>query len=132
MTEIQESERNSDVKDSSSPIDSDIIRELRSLRDETRPTFLTDLIDTFLNAGANGVADLREAHSTGNAAFLRRIAHTLTGSSGSLGALHMSKLCAELESLAQQGQVSEAGPLVKEVEGEFARVRSALLEERSR
>jgi HPt (histidine-containing phosphotransfer) domain-containing protein len=59
-------------------------------------------------------------------------AHTLKSSSASMGALTLSTLCAELESISQLGTLEGTSQKVTCVEEEYERVKLALTVERER
>lgn len=114
------------------PLDAHVIGELRALQDGGSPGLLAELIDLFLKQGEEKLAELRQALGSRNSAVLGRIAHTLKGSAGSLGAMHLSGLCRALETALRGDAWPETELRVSEVEAEFARVRTALGEERKR
>jgi len=68
---------------------------------ELDPTGENRLLERVLQAFQTSVARLRPqaeaAHATGDRAGLRLVAHTLKSSSASIGALHLSQLCAQIE-----------------------------------
>ncbi len=114
------------------PLDSSVIEGLRRLGGENRPSPLRALIGLFLTETPRTLAALRQAVAEGNAKNLRKAAHTLKSSSGSLGARRMHVLCARLEALASSGTVVGASELLEELERDFDRVRLALETERQK
>jgi signal transduction histidine kinase/HPt (histidine-containing phosphotransfer) domain-containing protein len=58
---------------------------------------LDKILDLFRDDSLRKIADIREAIGTGDLALLSRTAHSLKGSSSSLGAARLSALCASLE-----------------------------------
>jgi two-component system, sensor histidine kinase and response regulator len=64
-----------------------------------------------------------------NASAVKRVAHTLKGSSASLGARLMPPICEELEALGQSGDLVRAPDLLTRLEAEFGHVRDALTTE---
>jgi HPt (histidine-containing phosphotransfer) domain-containing protein len=60
-------------------------------------------------------------------------AHSLKGSCGSLGAMHMADLCGTLEALGRAGVCTRAEPeqIQRELEAQFDLVREALNRERA-
>jgi HPt (histidine-containing phosphotransfer) domain-containing protein len=69
-------------------------------------------MDLFLRTLPVQLAALRDAIECGDANMLRRGAHKLRGSSGTIGAMRVSGLCARLEN----GGVADALPLLEELE----------------
>jgi PAS domain S-box-containing protein len=99
------------------------------------PTFVADLVDTFLREAPELLAGLKSARQSGAADELRRGAHTLKSNARTFGAARLANLCQELESTAKRDVVSEAAGLVTNIEDEYGRVASALAaarEERQR
>ncbi|MCR4408183.1 MAG: Hpt domain-containing protein, partial [Anaerolineae bacterium] len=86
----------------------------------------TELITLFLEETHDLLAKLREAVVQGDAERLRRVAHTLKGSSATLGAMTLSDLCKELEIMGRQGVLEGAADKVAQVEAEYERVKLAL------
>ncbi len=72
---------------------------------------------------------LREAVEAGDARSLERVAHTLKGSCGSMGATRMAAIGAELMDAARSVELSAAPRLLFVLEEEFGRVCAALEEE---
>ena len=57
---------------------------------------------------------------------MERVAHTLKGSSGNMGAARMSAICAELQEVGGSGDLTRAPELLRGLEEEYGRVRPAL------
>ena len=68
---------------------------------------------------------MREAVARADAAELRHAAHSLKGSSASLGAKHLSALSAAVEKAAKAGSLVETGQ-IDQIENEFHRVLRAV------
>jgi two-component system sensor histidine kinase/response regulator len=90
------------------------------------PSFLTDLIATFLEESPALVATLRRAAEGGDLDALRRSAHSLKSNSAEFGATTLSDLSRQLEELARNHALEGAMELVVSAEKEYPRVRSAL------
>jgi HPt (histidine-containing phosphotransfer) domain-containing protein len=86
----------------------------------------------FLDDSSSRLAALREAVEGGDAKSVERIAHTLKGSSGNMGAKRMAKICAELQNDGTSGDLRRAAELLGRLEEEFGRVRPALETEAAR
>jgi len=101
----------------------------RQLLDElcaVTPGGFKELIRFFVTITPSKIAAIREAAAAGDAEGLRRTAHSLAGSSGTIGALRLWKLCHEIEQLAIKGRIATAQPLVTRLDPEFADVHGAL------
>jgi HPt (histidine-containing phosphotransfer) domain-containing protein len=80
----------------------------------------------FFDDATSRLGELREAVGAGDAAGVERVAHTLKGSSGNMGAARMSAICAELQEVGASGDIERAPGLLGELEEEYGRVRPAL------
>lgn len=89
--------------------------------------FLAEMIDTFLADGQTLLAEMKTAAAAaGDAAALRRAAHTLKSNSRTFGATALGDLCQEIEERAAAGNVDDAGELVGRVESDYPAVVAAL------
>lgn len=113
-------------------IDPQVMAELRALEAGGSPTFLSELIDIFLKEQAQHLSRLRQAFDARNAAVLERVAHTMKGSCGNLGARELSRVCAELQGVAKTGDWPRAEALVVRIEKDAVAVESELRAEKSR
>lgn len=107
----------------STVIDWAVLDDLRALQDEGEPDFAQEMINLFLESAPLLIEALRGAIDAGDAAQLQRNAHTLKGSSASLGARRVSAVCLELEKLGRAGELAGASKWLAELEHEFNRVR---------
>jgi DNA-binding response OmpR family regulator len=81
-----------------------------------------DLMGTFLREAPRLLADLRSgSHEDG-----RRAAHTLRANATILGAAKFGRMSGELEELAGEDRLEEAGSRVAHTEAEYARLDNAL------
>lgn len=95
--------------------------------------FVDELVDTYLEDGAQQVALLRDAAAGGDGAeALVRPAHSLKSSSLNVGALALGELCRTLEEAARRGDVSHPAEWVERVASAFDDARRELLAERAR
>jgi two-component system, sensor histidine kinase and response regulator len=113
------------------PLDRGGLADLRDLQEEGEPDLLKELMELFLADVPLQLALLRKAVEAGDVPSVERVAHTLKGSCGNMGARSMEALCAELEESARSGELGTAPGLISSLEVEFGRARSAL-EEASR
>jgi HPt (histidine-containing phosphotransfer) domain-containing protein len=113
-------------------INSKVIEDLRALQTDGSPTFLTELIDIFLREMTQNLERLRRSLEGRDGPTLERVAHTLKGSCGNLGADSMSKMCAQLQSVARSANWPLAQDLVAAVAREASKVELELRAERGR
>lgn len=107
--------------DPAPPVDSAALDELRQYG-EADPSIVDELVTMFLDGAEQHLASMQEAMRGGDTDSLARVAHTLKGSAGTLGARPLAGLCAELESGARAGQLPPDSSLTA-VEREIRRVR---------
>jgi two-component system, sensor histidine kinase and response regulator len=106
-----------------SVLDPEVLANLRDLGDAE---LLAELAGMFFDDASSRLEELRGAIGAGDAAGVERVAHTLKGSSGNMGATRMSAICAELQDVGGSGDLSRAAGLLEGLEEEFGRVRPAL------
>lgn len=113
-------------------IDPKVMQELRDLQAAGAPGFLVELIDIFLKEQVQHLARLRKAFQDRDAAMLERVAHTMKGSCGNLGARELSKVCAELQGVARSADWERAGAMVTRIEQDAVTVETELRAEKTR
>jgi len=86
------------VEDEPSAVDRDVLDDLERAVGDDR-AFLRDVIDTFLDEAPRMVATIREGIATGDVESTSRAAHTLKSNAATLGALGLSAMARELETL---------------------------------
>ncbi|SCX95448.1 PAS domain S-box-containing protein [Nitrosospira sp. Nl5] len=108
----------------SSSLNAEVVARLRTLGKETaEPTLMSRIFATFLKEGAERIVVLRNAASEGDAGLLGKTAHAFRGACGSVGAQHLADIAQQLEALDKTRSVTEAAALIKQIEGEFERVK---------
>jgi len=88
--------------------------------------FLKEMVETFLADAPGMLAEMHQSLEQGDAATLRRIAHSLKSNSADFGAKELSDLCRELEMMGKAGTLDGAGEGLASIEAEWIRVRAAL------
>ena len=86
------------------------------------------IIELYLGDAPARLAELRRALSAGDARAMEEAAHSIKGSSATLGALELAELCQELERIASRAMPSRAQARLDELEAEYARVEKAMRE----
>jgi CheY-like chemotaxis protein/HPt (histidine-containing phosphotransfer) domain-containing protein len=116
-----------------SAIDSKVFDDLRDPRAGIGGNdFATSLIELYLVESASRMTALKEAAAQRDWPLVKFIAHSLKGSSSSVGANGLADICGELEKRARQTSVDGTPELVRALEDEFTRVRDALRIEQGR
>ena len=90
------------------------------------PTLVGDLVALFQRNAPRRLDEIRGAFAAGDAPSLERAAHTLKSNCSVFGARGMAACCARLEDAAGRAGFGEAGALLAQLEGEFARVLEAV------
>jgi PAS domain S-box-containing protein len=99
---------------------------LQALCDEADNDVLIELVNCYLNETPKLLKAIQGAIAKQDAIALRHASHTLKSSSATLGAIHLPKLCAELEKLADQGEIANLETQIAQLTAEYKRVAAAL------
>jgi signal transduction histidine kinase/CheY-like chemotaxis protein len=108
------------------PVDLKVLNMLWQFQGENKPNILVELIEIFLSSSSQRITALREALTNSDVGEFERIAHSLRGSSSTLGARQMSALCDELEQKGSKGSLQDAELVLNQLDHEFGRVRQIL------
>ena len=84
------------------------------------------MIDKFEINAEKLIIEMHEAYANKDMETLRRGAHTLKGSSGTLGAKKLQKTCAELESSAKQGEIPRLEEQLADIEADYQEFKQHL------
>ena len=113
-------------------IDPQVMAELRALQDGGSSTFLAELIDIFLKELGQHLVRLDKALSDQDGVALERVAHTMKGSCGNLGARELSRVCAELQGVAKAADWPNVSELVARIQRDAVEVVAELKAEKTR
>ena len=87
-------------------LDADALQRLRDLDPNGKNRLLERVLVAFETSAARLSKQLLEAREGGDVEGVRLVAHTLKSSSASIGALELSRLCAEIETQVRTGLLS--------------------------
>lgn len=107
-------------------LDVRMIEQLTEIAADDNPGFLGEMIDAFDATATDTARLLHDALRRGDAHALERAAHSLKGSSGSLGAARVAALCQRLQEIGRAGMIDGAEPLVDELDHELGEAKAAL------
>jgi HPt (histidine-containing phosphotransfer) domain-containing protein len=107
-------------------LDPQVLGQIERLGDVTGVDLVGQLAVVFLDDARFRVLELQDAMMNDDAEAFARSAHELIGSSATLGATGIVRLCAVLESRSQNISAMVNLGLVKAIEDEIDRVQSAL------
>ena len=110
-------------------IDVTLLRGLASAQADGEPDLIVDVIDLYVKDAPRRLANMSTFLADGDLHSLSREAHCLKGSSATLGALVMTKLCQAVENFVRDRPWEIARPL-SDLHPEFLRVLEALSAER--
>jgi two-component system, sensor histidine kinase and response regulator len=107
-------------------LDPRVVARLERLGATAGEDLLGQLAALFLADAEIRIRELRLALAVGDATAVVRSAHSLTGSSGNLGATELSRLCGVLAADGPAADLVGRSALVDGIEAELRRVRAAL------
>jgi HPt (histidine-containing phosphotransfer) domain-containing protein len=90
------------------------------------PDFFAEMIDVFLADAADLLSAMDAALAGGDAAALRRAAHSLKSNAATCGATGLTALARQLEEVGKTAELDDAAPLLAAACAEFAPVANAL------
>ncbi len=90
------------------------------------PEFVGVLLETFADEAPAALAELRAGLDSGDAEAVRRAAHTLKSNAATFGATELAELCAEVESRARDGDLTDGDAGLDRIEGAYAVVKTQL------
>ena len=93
-----------------SALDAEALARLRELDPQGRNQLIQRVLSAFRSSVARLQPQLDAARASGDLQTLRLVAHTLKSSSGSIGALRLSQLCAQTEAAIRQGGGEDLNP----------------------
>lgn len=103
-------------------IDPAVIETLREVMEDN----FTLLLETYLADASERIEKLKPLQLSADADAIRKLAHSLKGSSSNLGALHLAELCLRLEEKGRTGNLQGIELDVAAIKTEFTRVNSVL------
>ena len=107
------------------PLDMATLDGMRELGGDD-PSFLSEVIQQFLQDGSRHLDAIRQAIGNGDAESLMKAAHAFKGSCGIMGANALAKHCFSLEQKGREGQAENLEDVLRELESEYSRVQVAL------
>lgn len=113
-------------------IDKTVLAALDEAQEEGEPDLIVELIDLYLNDAPQRVEAIRMAAAKSDGTLLKHAAHTLKGSSGSVGVRQVAEICKMFEQSDCTGSAARVEVLLQLLDREFAIAHKALLAERQR
>ena len=107
-------------------LDHKTLNAIRALQRDGAPSILNKVVGLYLGSAPELIRQMNAAAERNDAPALQKAAHSLKSSSANVGALHLSALCKELETMGRANSTDGAAQKAKAVETEFKRVEQAL------
>ena len=86
--------------------------------------FFSDLFKTYYEDNSTRMDELQSKMNTNDAEAIEKIAHSIKGASGNIGADAMKEFAAELEKMGRESQLNEAPSIIESMTNEFEKIRS--------
>lgn len=107
-------------------IDENAFSKLLEMIGEDSYELLIDIINSYLEDGETLIQELEEGIKNRDLQQIYHSSHTLKSSSATLGALKLSKLCANLEAKGRNGNIEGITELLSQLQSEYQRVDQML------
>ena len=120
-------EKSNTMAPANQPIDLRVLMDLGIGDDEEASDLITELINLYLENAEKEVKAIQVAAREHNEGSIKERAHALKGSSATIGACRIARLCERLEAQNANGSLDL---LVNELESELASARTVLLADR--
>jgi len=100
--------------------------EALSILKEATEEIFPEIIAIFLKDTPNRLNSLSEASTNNDVTAVKEESHCLKGSSSNVGAVKLSKICEEIETLSKSGSIANQKELIQYALDEFEHVKSEL------
>ena len=107
-------------------LDAEALQRLRDLDPSGKSRLVERVLSAFESSAARLSQQMSEARSRDDMAGIRLVVHTLKSSSASIGALRLSRLCAEIETSLREQSFAGLGARLDSMNGELAAVLQAV------
>jgi PAS domain S-box-containing protein len=107
-------------------LDAQALERLRELDPNGENHLMERVVSAFDSSIGRLMPQLEDALNTGELGGIRHVAHTLKSSSASIGAMKLSRMCADLETRARNEQPEGMAERIAELQSEVEIVRVAL------
>ena len=112
-------------------LDVETLRAFEKVKSEDGSDFVVELIDLYLEGAPRRIQAIRKAAAEKEWTALKHTAHTLKGSSSTLGLRTVAKACGELENVTSSTSTVVVEGLVQTLESRSSKAREALVAERN-
>ena len=112
-------------------LDFEVLRAFEKLKSDDGSDILIELIDLYIHSSSERIVTMLKAAAEGDWALLKDAAHTLKGSSSTLGLRQIATICQDLED-ASLRPGDDVRALMSLLESKFVEVKPVLIQERER
>ena len=110
-------------------IDRQVLEQLRKVITNGKPELLTRVVKLYLTESPKLIQRLKQAAGAADAPAIANSAHSLKSSSANVGAMALSRYCADIEASARRADTEEARRILARIESEHDSVQNALAAE---
>jgi PAS domain S-box-containing protein len=107
-------------------LDRQVLDELSRALANGKPDLVASLMNLYLAESPKLMLDLKRAAGAGDAPKMAHVAHSLKSCSANVGAMALSRYCADIEASAKRADTEEACRILAKVEVEHGSVQAAL------
>jgi HPt (histidine-containing phosphotransfer) domain-containing protein len=107
-------------------LDAASLGRLRELDPKGENHLIERVVKAFDGSVARLLSQLHDAHRSSDLNGVRHVAHTLKSSSASIGALKLSQICAEIETMVRLEKTEGLDGRLDEMSSEIVKVQAAL------
>jgi two-component system sensor histidine kinase BarA len=108
-------------------MDTKVLDNLHALEQNRLTHIAAEVLETYLSHAPTCLRDLQTALEKGDAEAIANAAHSLKGSSSTLGMKQMTELCASLEAKGRNKDLKGAPELLNQAKEEFEKIRQAIV-----
>lgn len=112
-------------------LDMEVLKSFESVKSDDGSDIVIELIDLYLHGTPQRIQQICKAAAEQELISLKRIAHTLKGSSSTIGLSYVANACHDLE-VATMTSTDGLDSFVESLEMQFLEARKALIAERRR
>jgi signal transduction histidine kinase/DNA-binding response OmpR family regulator len=110
-------------------IDRQVLEQLRKVVTNGKPELLERVVKLYLTESPKLIQKMKQAAGAADTGAIASSAHSLKSSSANVGAMALSRYCADIEACARRAQTEEARRLLERIEAEHGSVQTALAAE---
>ena len=115
----------------SDKLDFEVLKAFERVKSDDGSDILIELIDLYLQGASQRIMAMRNAAREVDLAQLKRAAHTLKGSSSTLGLREIARICQDLEGACANPR-GEVQTIIGLLESKFLEMKPVLIGERNR